>query len=331
MVDHEGIIPTHDPHGTRPDVRDLEAGGAGYPVGPLRVGVIVNTGKDGAKEVVREVQAFADAHPGRIELMLETKTGELIGHNGKNCRKCHDIANDADICLVAGGDGSLLGVARDLYPTKAPILGVNIGSLGFLTSVARGNLEAALQTVLERKWVVSTRIALELTIFRSTQHEFIPCALNDVVVSRGTLSRLVRVRVDFGDHFVTEYNCDGLIVATPTGSTAYSVSAGGPIMAPDAGALAITPICPHTLSNRSLVVGTHAPIRLSLPPQATSLVVQYDGQPGGELRPGDFLEIRLAPEPIRLAFTPGNDFFHLLRQKLKWTGTNLPQSEGEHK
>ena len=277
---------------------------------------------------MRQVVEYVARYPQEMEVLLEEYTASMVGMKGQSCRK---ISLDADICLVAGGDGSLLGVARDLYPTNAPILGVNIGSLGFLTSIARQDLDAALDIVRQRKWEISTRIALELTIFRANERLYIPCALNDVVVSRGSISRLVRVRVDFGDTFVTEYNCDGLIVSTPTGSTAYSVSAGGPIMAPDAGALAITPICPHTLSNRSLVVGTHAPIRLSLPPQATTLVVQYDGQPGGELRPGDFLEIRLAPEPIRLAFTPGNDFFHVLRQKLKWSGTSLPVSEGEGK
>ena len=151
----------------------------------------------------------------------------------------------------------------------------------------------------------------------------VPCALNDVVVSRVNVSRLIRIRVEVGDYLVTEYVCDGLIVATPTGSTAYSLAAGGPILSPDADAIVLTPISPHTLTNRALVVGADQVIRIRIVHQkgVADPAVQFDGRAGGNIHHHEWLEIRRAPAKVNLAYLPHSDFFRVLRQKLKWSGS----------
>lgn len=150
-----------------------------------------------------------------------------------------------------------------------------------------------------------------------------------MVVSRGGRSQLVRLRVHVGKSLVTEYSCDGLILCTPTGSTAYSLSAGGPILSPDARVLALTPICPHTLTIRSIVVGIDQPVRIEVPPQDSPIVLQLDGQPGGHLHPGDWIEVRPAPQPVVLAYIPETDFYSVLRHKLRWSGGSIISQAGK--
>jgi NAD+ kinase len=207
-----------------------------------------------------------------------------------------------------------------------PILGVNIGSLGFLTAVSETEIESILPYLAENNLRLSPRRVLETVFHRAGgKTKVIPCALNDVVVARADAGRLIRIRVEVGDYLVTEYVCDGLIVATPTGSTAYSLAAGGPILSPDADSIVLTPICPHTLTNRALVVGTDQPIRIRIvrQPGVLAPVVQFDGGPGGSLRDGDWLEIKPAKSRVQLAYLPHSDFYHVLRQKLKWSGASV--------
>jgi NAD+ kinase len=228
---------------------------------------------------------------------------------------------------VAGGDGSLLDVVEAVYPTQVPILGVNIGSLGFLTAVAESEVETILPYVAENDLRLSPRLALATTFHGPTGKAglHVPCALNDVVISRTNTARLVRIRVEVGEFLVTEYVCDGLIVATPTGSTAYSLAAGGPILSPDAESIVLTPICPHTLTNRTLVVGTDEMLRIRIvrQPGVPPPAVQFDGRVGGHLRPDDWLEIRPAASKVQLAYLPHSDFYRVLRQKLKWSGASV--------
>jgi NAD+ kinase len=157
------------------------------------------------------------------------------------------------------------------------------------------------------------------------KREVIPCNLNDIVVTRLPASRLARIRVEVADHLVTEYVCDGLIVSTPTGSTAYNLASGGPILSPDADSIVLTPICPHTLTNRALVVGTDQPIRVRVvrQPGVPAPGVQFDGRDGGHLRPDEWLEIAPAKAKVQLAYLPHSDFYRVLRQKLKWSGASV--------
>lgn len=285
----------------------------------LRVGVVVNRSKEGAIGLLEELRAYGRARS-RIEFVLEDRSADLIDAEGM---PLDQMVEEVDLMLVAGGDGSLLELARQVYPAPVPILGVNIGSLGFLTSLAARDILHALPLIERGELVPSPRLALQATVHRGDDKTVIPCALNDVVVSRGDLSRLVHIRVEVGEKFVTEYVCDGLIVCTPTGSTAYSVSAGGPMMSPGARALALTPVAPHTLTNRSLVVGTRETIRVEIPAQRSNPVLQADGMPAGELSPGDWVEIKPAEKPVVLAYTPDRDFYSILREKLKWSGANV--------
>lgn len=285
----------------------------------IKIGVVVNRQKPGARALLRDLLEYSQIHGG-VEFLIERDSAILLRQKGLPLEK---LKGKVDFFLVAGGDGSLLEFVRAIYPASVPTLGVNLGSLGFLTALAQQELAGALPVLAAGKLQLSPRLALETVVHRGRKEEVYPCALNDVVVSRGGRSQLVRLRVSVGDELVTEYVCDGLIVCTPTGSTAYSVSAGGPILSPEARVLALTPICPHTLTNRSIVVGTEQPVRIEIPAQPSSLVLQFDGQPGGHLRAGDWIEIRPAAAPVVLAYTPETDFYSVLRQKLRWSGGSV--------
>jgi len=288
----------------------------------VNVGVIVNGSKPGAKDVLHQIIEFSQGHP-NLRLRFEKRTGALIRQGGLSEAA---LAKKSDLLLVAGGDGSLIDVVDSVFPSQVPILGVNIGSLGFLTAVAETEVEKILPYLASRDLLLSPRLVLE-TVFHHTngKSHLIPCALNDVVVARASASRLARIRVEIGDYLVTEYVCDGLIVSTPTGSTAYSLAAGGPILSPDADSIVLTPICPHTLTNRALVVGTDQIIRVRVVRQTgvPAPGVQFDGRPGGNLRTHEWLEIKPAKAKVQLAYLPHSDFYRVLRQKLKWSGASV--------
>lgn len=288
----------------------------------LKIGIVVNQSKPQAKAVLQQLLEMAGQHP-KLELLFEKRTARVIHKQGHTQA---DLARKVDLMLVAGGDGSLIDVVEEIFPSQVPILGINIGSLGFLTAVAASEVSEILPFLSNNDLRVSPRLVLETFFHHADGHKrHIPCALNDVVVSRSNISRLVRIRVEIGNFLVTEYVCDGLIISTPTGSTAYCLAAGGPILSPDAESIVLTPICPHTLTNRALVVGIDKAIRISVVKQAgvTAPVVQFDGRPGGHLRPSEWLEIKPAKERVQLAYLPYSDFYRVLRQKLKWSGASV--------
>jgi NAD+ kinase len=288
----------------------------------VTVGLIVNGSKPGAKDVIHQVVEFAQIHS-RLRLLFESRTARIIRKTGLSET---ELAKRSDVLLVAGGDGSLIDVANSVYPSQTPILGVNIGSLGFLTAVAESEVEQVLPFLADRNLLLSPRLVLE-TVFHHANGKghVVPCSLNDIVVARVSGSRLARIRVEVGDYLVTEYVCDGLIISTPTGSTAYNLASGGPIVSPTADSIVLTPICPHTLTNRALVVGTDQPIRVRVvkQPGVPPPGVQFDGRPGGCLRPSEWLEIRPAKAKVQLAYLPHTDFYRVLRQKLKWSGASV--------
>jgi NAD+ kinase len=288
----------------------------------VTVGVIVNGSKPGAKQVLNQIVQFSQGHPS-LHVLFEKRTGAMIHKQGHAEAL---LAKKSDILLVAGGDGSLIDVVDSVFPSQVPILGVNIGSLGFLTAVSEAEVEKILPYLAANDLLLSPRLVLE-TIFHHAhdKNHVIPCALNDIVIMRTNVSRLVRIRVEIGDYLVTEYVCDGLIISTPTGSTAYSLAAGGPILSPDADSIVLTPICPHTLTNRALVVGTDQTIRIRVVQQAgvPAPAVQFDGRPSNHLRANEWLEIKPAKAKVQLAYLPHSDFYRVLRQKLKWSGASV--------
>lgn len=288
----------------------------------LRIGVIANRKKSGARALVREMQRFSDKHG--FPFQWEEQTARLIGVEGKGLA---DLVDGVDLLIVAGGDGSLLRVIHEVYPSPVPVLGVNIGGLGFLTAVTREEILEALPDLAAGQLRHSERLALEVRGSLRGKELWIPCVLNDVVLFRGSSSHMARIDVLAGDLSVTEFQADGLVVATPTGSTAYALSAGGPIVVPEARVFALTPLSPHSLTNRTLVFSGDSRVRMMVPERAVPVRLEFDGQSSGVLHHGDWVEIRAAPHPVTLAFLARRDFFQILRQKLRWSGASVPAPE----
>jgi NAD+ kinase len=228
-----------------------------------------------------------------------------------------EIVHRVDVVAVFGGDGTLLYAARLVAASGVPILGVNLGSLGFLTEVNLEEMKTAFERLLRGDYSLEDRMLLEVEVRKADKTIAHYLALNDAVINKGAVSRIIELEVTVNDDPVTLTRADGLIVSSPTGSTAYSLSAGGPILYPTLGAFLVTPICPHTLTNRPVVVPDGAVVGILLR-HGADVMVTVDGQVGMSLVPGDQLRIRKAVPVIRLVQATGTTFFHLLREKLKW-------------
>ncbi len=228
----------------------------------------------------------------------------------------------ADFAVALGGDGTMLRVAREVAPRGIPLLGVNLGTLGFLSGIEAGDLRRRLEAVLAGRFAVEERSMLSAETLRGGRHVFGPeLALNEVVIRCGDQARAVTLATRSGDRFVADFFGDGLIVATPTGSTAYALAASGPIVDPSLDVTLLAPICPHTLTQRPLIVPAHLPLAIRLGPRRAEtprVLVSLDGQPGCELRIGDEVRVRRAEIPLRLLLPAGRSFFEVLRRKLKW-------------
>jgi NAD+ kinase len=286
---------------------------------PEHIGLIANTGKPGAHEMVANLQREFGRYP--VRLLYERETAILAGAEGS--LELPALAEACDLLLVLGGDGTLLQVVQMLEGEFPPIYGINIGSLGFLTCVAGNNYAEAVEVIAHGRYQISQRTLLTVEVLHDDEVIGSYRALNDAVVSRGELSRLIRLAVRIGDDTLTEYNCDGLIVATPTGSTAYSLSAGGPVLTPDCGVVVVTPICPHVLTNRSVIVADGATIEI-LPSRTQGPVfLTIDGGNVLRVESSDTVRISKAPFRLPLAMPPGVSFFDVLRQKLRWSGTAI--------
>lgn len=227
------------------------------------------------------------------------------------------LAEQVDLLVVFGGDGTLLSAARLVESRPTPILGVNLGSLGFLTEVTLGEVKEVLQRVLTGDYQTSSRCLLEVGLQRKGAGPQSWQALNDAVINKAALARIIALDTYCGDDFIATFMADGMIVSTPTGSTAYSLSAGGPIVFPTEDLIVLTPICPHTLTNRPLIVPATSNIRIVLR-AGDDVMLTIDGQVGTEMLPGDVLTCTRAQHRIQL-IQPGNrSFFDILREKLRW-------------
>ncbi|HZP49146.1 MAG TPA: NAD(+)/NADH kinase [Vicinamibacterales bacterium] len=257
-----------------------------------------------------------------IGALFETATAALMPADAR--RRVADkaqLARDADLVAVLGGDGTLLSMADSIGAagSSVPILGVNFGSLGFLTEVTLPELYPALDAAVTGRAPVEDRMMLRSSTLRASGGipDFI--ALNDVVITKAARSRMIDLSVSVGDEFVTRVKADGLIVATPTGSTAYNLAAGGPIVQPTLESLILTPIAPHTLTNRPIVIPAGSAVRVQPNiDERDELFVTFDGQAGFQLRAGDEIRICRAERPLRLIRPSTRSYFEVLRQKLKW-------------
>jgi NAD+ kinase len=263
--------------------------------------------------------------PPLIQWLRERKIEVFVDQETHECVDCGSpaVARDAiaaqvDLLIVLGGDGTLLSAARALGNHKVPILAVNLGGLGFLTSVTLDELYPLLEQVLAGKHRTSERMMLDATIMRAGQPDERQCALNDAVANKAALARMLDFDVHVDGNHVGRYRADGLVVATPTGSTAYSLAAGGPIIDPDLDAFVITPICPHMLTNRPLVVPDSARIDLDFTAADEPVYMTLDGQIGFQLKPKDRVTITKSKSRVALVRPPSKTYFEVLRSKLKW-------------
>src|SRR5438552_4384507 len=284
---------------------------------PKTIGLIAHTGKPGVAELVNAVAEEFGRHS--MSVLLEKETAAIAGR--RSDLTIAQLGAKADLLVVLGGDGTILNVAGQLGETIKPIFGINVGSLGFLTCSSSPAYREAVEGIAKGQITFSDRTLLEVTIKDSQQSPMI--ALNDAVFSRGELSRLIRLRARVNGEPLTEFNADGLIVATPTGSTAYSLSAGGPILAPESGVLVITPICPHVLTNRSLIVADSSLIEIEASDRDYAVYLSVDGREPLRLEMGAVVAIRKAKTTLQLAAMPDMSFFSVVRQKLKWSGSNV--------
>jgi NAD+ kinase len=251
-----------------------------------------------------------------IEVLLDTTSAALLNEEGGMPKT--QLAEKADVLLVLGGDGTILSAARLAAERSIPILGVNMGGLGFLTEVRLDNLYPSLERVFANDFVLDGRLMLATHIHRHGETVARGVVLNDVVISKGTLARMIDLQVAIGGQFVTSLRGDGLIIGTPTGSTAYSLSAGGPIMNPGVQALMLTPICPHTLTHRPLIVPGNVVIEVTLTSQDEGSMATLDGQVGVTIVQGDKTVIHASDYQTRLIRFPESHYYEVLRGKLKW-------------
>ncbi|PYU32333.1 MAG: NAD(+) kinase [Acidobacteria bacterium] len=252
-----------------------------------------------------------------LEVFYDSQTAACLPPDGRE-RPREQLPALVDLLIVLGGDGTLLAAARLLGEHTVPILPVNLGGLGFLTSVTLDELYPILQQVIEGKHRISERVLLQAEVIRDGNVVARQRALNDAVLNKGPLARMVDLNLQIDGSYVCSYKADGLIISTPTGSTAYSMAAGGPIIYPTVEAFLITPICSHTLTNRPLVVPNTNRIELDFESREEAVFLTLDGQVGVDLKRGDLVVISKVPNKLRLVRPARKTYFEILRSKLKW-------------
>ncbi|MEK7948903.1 NAD(+)/NADH kinase [Luteolibacter soli] len=283
----------------------------------MTVGIVANTQKKGARSTLDRLMGVLAVRG--ISTALERETAGLLGVQGG--LDGPELAACSDVIAVLGGDGTMLNAMAKLGPTEKPVAGINIGTLGFLTSCTDEEVGQFADALLSGEFSTSRRTLLCATVrsVDGSEKEF--RALNEIVLARGQTGRLVSLSAYVDGDLLNHYRADGLIVATPTGSTAYSLSAGGPLISPAAAAFVITPICPHTLSQRSLIIGDHMTVELA-PENADEapMLFTVDGRDCVTIHAGDRIEVKKAEQSLNLLRLPGHSFYETVRQKLNWRG-----------
>lgn len=280
-----------------------------------RVGIIAKVHTPEIREILKELYQWLSER--QIQVFFDRGTGELVDQPPEVHAKAK-IPSLVDFIIVLGGDGTLLSVARLVGDKDVPILGVNLGSLGFLTEVTLDEMYISLEQVHHNDFTTSQRLLIAAYVSREGERIAEYSALNDVVINKSALARVIDLQACINGQYVTTYKADGLIIGTPTGSTAYNLAAGGPIIHPDMRALILTPICPHTLTNRPTVIPDTSEISITLKSENEDVFLTLDGQVGFTLRHQDVVHLRKADHMIRLIRPPERNYFEVLRTKLKW-------------
>ena len=286
------------------------------PSAPVRtIGIFARPRRADLTDVVRPLLEWLSKRGFRA--LYDTETAESL-RDGDDGLTREDLAAESDLLLVLGGDGTLLAAAREAAPRGIPILPINLGSLGFLTSFTLEELYPALEETIAGNLAASERAMLSASLVREGQTVESQLVLNEAVVTKGALARMIEIELSIDDDFVCRYRADGLIVATPTGSTAYSLSAGGPIVHPAVESIIVTPICPHTLTDRPLVFADSCNVEMRLRGAAESVYLTLDGQKGVLMQSEDRVSITRAKQRLKLIQPHRKSYYEILRSKLKW-------------
>ncbi|MBL8479636.1 MAG: NAD kinase [Sterolibacteriaceae bacterium] len=255
-----------------------------------------------------------------VEVLLEEATAGAVGANGYLVAGYEKIGERAELAVILGGDGTMLNAARQLARFDVPLVGINQGRLGFMTDIALDEMIGSITALLDGKFSREHRFLLDSEVLRDGEVAYRTLALNDVVVNKGDLGRMIELEVKVDAELIHVLRADGLIVSTPTGSTAYALSANGPILHPSVQGIAIVPLCPHALSNRPITVSDSSKIDIALLPPHDARV-HFDGQTSFDARAGDVVRMRRSSHGVTLLHPPGYSYFAMLREKLHWSAT----------
>jgi NAD+ kinase len=280
------------------------------------VGIISRPRREDVARVVPPLVNWLQAHG--AEVVCDSETSDCIDPVAAQTRKREDLPGCTDLLIVLGGDGTLLSAARLAAERGVPILAVNLGGLGFLTTVSQDEIYSILEELFSGKHRVSERVMLDAEIIRAGNVIRRQIALNDAVLNKAALARIMDLELRVDGEYVTTYKSDGLILSTPTGSTAYSLAAGGPIVYPTVEAFVVSPICPHTLTNRPIVIPDSATIEIDFKAGDDAVFLTLDGQIGIELVRGDHIRVRKAGKKLMLVRPSKKTYYQILRNKLKW-------------
>jgi NAD+ kinase len=278
-----------------------------------RIGIICKTGRPEPAEILKGLLPWLREKG--VEVFVDNETALSLTMKGYALAEIPELA---EAVVVFGGDGTMLSVARIVCEKEIPILGVNLGSLGFITEVQRTGVFDAMEAVISGKSAVEERLMLTARVHRHGERIAEYTALNDVVINKGALARIIEMETFVNRMYVTSFRADGLIVSTPTGSTAYNLSAGGPILDPTMECIILTPICPHTLTNRPIVLPAGVLVEITMKTPAEDVFLTVDGQIGFSLKQNDIVVVEKSPFRTRLLIPHERNSFQVLRTKLKW-------------
>ena len=285
-------------------------------MGIQKVGIIANSSKESAVDYTCRLSEW---HLKKgLEVFLDEEIADKAGIIPGISRK--ELVSLVDIIVVFGGDGTLLMASRSVRGLDVPIVGVNLGDFGFMTVVNLNEMFSTMEFILKGDYKTSKRMMLDAILESEDEQEIEHSALNDIVISRGDLFRMINLETFVDDKYLTTYKADGLIISTPTGSTAYSLSAGGPIVLPDLNSIIVNPICPHTLTNRPIVLSPDSVVRVVLGPKEGNATATFDGQVSVVMKSGDAIKINKSSDYINLIDSPHHDYLEILRTKLGWGG-----------
>jgi NAD+ kinase len=290
-----------------------------------KVGIVANTEKEKLPQYARSLISWLEEKG--MEVFAEAAIGAKMGISGGYTWE--NLARKTQLIIVLGGDGTMLRAARHLAKYDVLIVGINMGSFGYLTEVNFNEMYSALEFILAGNYATERRMMLDVTISHGKTIINAGTVLNDVVINRGNLSRIVELETAINDQYLTTYKADGLIISTPTGSTAYSLSAGGPIVYPEKDLIIINPICPHTLTNRPIIIPQDSTLRVTMWSKEKGATLTMDGQESFRIWSGDIINVKKSKLVTKLVLSPHRSYWEILRSKLGWGG--LPSGAGKRK